>query len=189
MNTAMKICIALLRSVLINGQRVKSAELKAMAEEAGCADVRTVIATGNLVFRSRLTAGSLAHALEQACERRYGRATEVVVKSAAQWRTLVAANPFPDESARAPSRVLAWAMRSPLPDAGLAQLRQRTQGEERVERTAEGDLYMWFGEGGISESRLPSGFALKALGAVGTNRNWNTVGKISAVLDALEGVG
>lgn len=95
--------------------------------------------------------------------------------------------PLPTETQRAPSRVLAWAMREPLPDAGLARLRAKAAGVERVERTADGDVYCWFGEGDVAASKLPSAFGLKTLGAVGTNRNWNTVMKITAVVDELEG--
>ena len=40
--------------------------------------------------------------------------------------------------------------------------------------------------GDIDASKLPAGFGLKSLGAVGTNRNWNTVMKITAVLDEME---
>ena len=177
--------IALLRSMVINRQRLTSAKARRMAEMVGATDIVTVGATGNLVFRSRKAPARLEAELEAACVEVYGRATEVVVKSGEAWRALVAANPFPQEAERAPARLLVWAMRSPLPDAGLAQLVARARGEERVVRTASGDIYMWFGEGLIHESKLTAGFGLKALGAVGTNRNWNTVGKITAALDKL----
>ena len=175
--------IALLRSMVINRQRLTSAKARLMAEAAGASDIVTVGGTGNLLFRSAKAPRRLERELEAACAEIYGKATEVVVKTGEEWRALVAANPFPDEAARAPARLLVWAMREPLPDAGLAQLVARARGEERVVRVASGDMYMWFGEGLIHESKLTAGFGLKALGAVGTNRNWNTVGKISAALD------
>lgn len=178
--------IALLRSILINGRRVKGEEARGLAEAVGGADVRSVIATGNLLFRSRKAPATLERELEAACAGLYGKPTEMVVKTAEQWRALVKANPFPAESARKPSHVLAWAMREPLPDSGLEQLRRRASAEERVERTAQGDLYMWFGGDDPDASKLPAGFGLKSLGAVGTNRNWNTMLKITAVLDEME---
>jgi uncharacterized protein (DUF1697 family) len=111
----------------------------------------------------------------------------MVVKTAEQWRSLLAANPFPEAAARAPSRLLVWAMRDPIPDSGIEQLRRRAVGDERIEQTPEGDFYAWFGEAPIPESRMTSGFGLKALGAVGTNRNWNTAIKIARALDAMAG--
>ena len=182
----MSIRIALLRSILIAGRRVSGADARGLADAVGGTDTRSVIATGNVLFRSRKSPARLERELEAACATAFGRATEMIVKTPEQWRALVAANPFRAESERAPSRVLVWAMRSPVPDAGLEQLRRRVRGDERVERTATGELYMWFGEGDISASKLPAGFGLRALGAVGTNRNWNTVSKITAALEALE---
>lgn len=182
----MPVRIALLRSIVINGRRVKGEEARGLAEDAGGTDVRSVIATGNLLFRSRKVPATLERELEAACAKLYGRPTEMIVKTADEWRALIRANPFPAQSARKPSHVLAWAMRDPLPDSGLEQLRRRASAGEKVERTAAGDIYMWFGGDDIDASKLPAGFGLESLGAVGTNRNWNTMRKITAVLDEME---
>lgn len=182
----MALRIALLRSVVIGGRRVKGVEARALAEAAGGDDVRSVGATGNLLFRSRKSPRTLERELERVCEVEFGRATEIVVKTADEWRALLKANPFPERTTAAPARVLVWAMREPLPDSGLDQLHRRASADEAVERTRSGDIYMWFGGPDPDASRLPAGFGLKALGAVGTNRNWNTAMKITAVLDQME---
>lgn len=182
----MPVRIALLRSVVINGRRVKGGEARGLAEAVGGEDVRSVIATGNLLFRSRKAPARLERELEAACANLYGRPTEMIVKTADEWRALIDANPYPEESAKAPARVLAWAMREPVPDSGLDQLRRRASADEKVVRTRGGDLYMWFGGADIEASKLPAGFGLKSLGAVGTNRNWNTMLKITAALDEME---
>lgn len=182
----MPIRIALLRSVVINGRRVKGEEARGLAEAVGGTDVRSVIATGNLLFRSRKSPATLARELEAACAALYGQPTEMIVKTADQWRALMQANPFAERSKASPARVLVWAMRDPLPDSGLDQLRRRAAADEAVERTRSGDIYMWFGGDDPNASKLPAGFGLKALGAVGTNRNWNTALKITAALDEME---
>jgi uncharacterized protein (DUF1697 family) len=182
----MPVRIALLRSIVIGDRRVKGAEARALAEAVGGADVRSVIATGNLLFRSRKSPRTLERELEKACEAAFGRATEMVVKTADEWRALMAANPFPREAEADPRRVLVWAMREPLPDSGLAQLRRRAGPDEAIERTRDGDFYCWFGGEDVNASRIPAGFGLKALGAVGTNRLWTTAVKITAVLDEME---
>ena len=181
----MPIRIALLRSMVIGKRRVSGAGVRALAEAAGGTDARSVIATGNVVFRSRKAPATLEREMEAACAAAFGQPTEIVVKTADEWRALLAANPFSKQAGTAPARVLVWAMREPLPDAGLDQLRRRASPDETVVRTACGDIYMWFG-GDIDASKLPAGFGLKSLGAVGTNRNWNTVMKITAVLDEME---
>ncbi len=182
----MPIRIALMRSVVINGRRVKGEEARGLAGAVGGTDARSVIATGNLLFRSRKTPATLTRELEAACARLYGKPTEIIVKTAAEWRALLKANPFPDRTKSSPARVLVWAMRDPLPDSGLDQLRRRASADEAVERTGAGDIYMWFGGPNPDVSKLPAGFGLKALGAVGTNRNWSTAMKITAVLDEME---
>ena len=181
----MPIRIALLRSMVIGKRRVSGADVRALAEAAGGTDARSVIATGNVVFRSRKAPATLEREMETACAAAFGQPTEIVVKTADEWRALIRANPFPGEAQTSPARLLVWAMREPLPDAGLDQLRRRASPDETVARTAGGDIYMWFG-GDIDASKLPAGFGLKSLGAVGTNRNWNTVMKITAVLDEME---
>ncbi len=180
----MSLRVALLRSMVIGGRRVSGADVRALAQAAGGTDARSIIATGNVVFRSRKAPATLEREMEKACAAAFGKATEIVVKTAEEWRALIGDKPLVSESAAAPARVLMWAMRDPLPDSGLEQLRRRAAVDERVERTVGGDLYMWFG-GDIDASKLPAGFGLKALGAVGTNRNWNTVMKITAVLDQM----
>lgn len=182
----MPIRIALMRSVVIDGRRVKGEEARGLAGTVGGTDVRSVGATGNLLFRSRKSPATLERDLEAACATLYGKPTEMIVKTADQWRALIAANPFRERSETSPARVLVWAMRAPLPDSGLEQLRRRAAADEAVERTASGDIYMWFGGDDPNASRLPAGFGLKSLGAVGTNRNWNTALKITAALDEME---
>lgn len=182
----MPIVVALMRSIVVNRQRVLMADARALAEEVGGTDVTSVIATGNLIFRARKSTRTLERELEAACAERYGKATEMVVKTADEWRAILAANPFPEATTIAPQNLLVWAMRDAIPDAGIEQLRRRAARGEKVARIATGDFYIWFGPGRITDSKLVSGFALSQLGAVGTNRNWNTCQKIAAALDALD---
>ncbi|WP_292238803.1 DUF1697 domain-containing protein, partial [Mesorhizobium sp.] len=50
----MRTYVALLYSIILGeGRRVVMSELKAMAEAIGLKNVRTLVATGNLVFEAR----------------------------------------------------------------------------------------------------------------------------------------
>jgi uncharacterized protein (DUF1697 family) len=172
-----------MRSVQIASQRVNMADVRGLAEAIGGTDVRSVFATGNLVFRSRKTPARLERELEAACEARYGKATQFVVRTPELWQTLMAANPFLAQATRAPQRTLVWIMKTPVPEAGLDQLRRRARGDERIVRTG-GDFYIWFG-GDVFASKIPAGFGLRALGATGTNRNWNTMTRIAQLVDEM----
>ncbi len=182
----MPIRIALLRSMVIDGHRVTAADMRALVKAVGGEDARPVLATGNVVFRSAKSVGALTKALEAACETRLGKATEIIVKTEAQWRTLTAANPFKRQAKATPGRVLLWVMRSPVTAAGLAQLRRRADASETIRRVVGGNFYIFFGRPNRDDTKIAAGFGLKALGAVGTNRTWTTVAKITDAIAELK---
>ena len=182
----MPLRVAILLSMVVNGRRVTGEDVRKLAEAVGGTDARSVLATGNAVFHSAKSAAVLTKELEAACAKRFGKSTEVIVKTEAQWRRLVAANPFKRQSKETPNRVLAWVMRSSVTPAGLAQLRRRAHPSEKVRRVAGGNFYIFFGLPNRDDTKIAAGFGLKALGAVGTNRTWTTVSKITAVLDEMK---
>jgi uncharacterized protein (DUF1697 family) len=181
----MPIRIALLRSMVVNGHRVTGADVRALGESAGGTDVRSIAATGNLVFHSAKSPAVLTRALEAACEKRFGKPTEIIVKTGRQWRALVAANPFKRHAKETPNRVLAWIMRSPVTTKGLTQLRRRATSKELIRRVTGGNFYIFFGNPNRDDTKIPAGFGLKALGAVGTNRTWTTVMAITKAMEEM----
>src|SRR5437867_8875896 len=96
----MQTYVALLYSIILGeGRRVVMSDLKAMAEGIGLKNVRTLVATGNLVFEARSTKLShLERRLEKAFEGTFGRHVDIIVRGAEDWLKLAAANPFPAES-------------------------------------------------------------------------------------------
>lgn len=64
--------IALLRGVNVNGITIRSADLRTLFEEHGYSDVRTVLASGNVVFDADGPASSLKAAVERALRDRFG---------------------------------------------------------------------------------------------------------------------
>lgn len=171
--------------MVVNGHRVTGDDVRKLAEAVGGTEAQSVMATGNVVFRSPKSTATLTRELEAACARRFGKPTEIIVKTGAQWKSFIAANPFKRQAKETPSRVLAWVMRSPVTAAGLAQLRRRADPSEKIRRVAGGNFYIFFGRPNRDDTKLAAGFGLKALGAVGTNRTWTTISKITAAIEAL----
>jgi uncharacterized protein (DUF1697 family) len=65
--------IALLRGVNVGGITIRSADLRALFEELGFDDVRTVLASGNVVFSTdRSDAAKLKSRIERALSERFG---------------------------------------------------------------------------------------------------------------------
>jgi uncharacterized protein (DUF1697 family) len=97
--------IALLRGVNVGGnRRVPMADLRLALEGIGLDDVRTYIVSGNVVFRSRRSdAAALTREIEAAIERRFGFPVAVVLRTAAEMRAVLAADPIPEGSASDPA--------------------------------------------------------------------------------------
>jgi uncharacterized protein (DUF1697 family) len=182
----MPIRIAFLRSMVVNRHRVSGADAEALVNAAGGTDARAVMATGNVIFRSRRSPAALVKDIEAACASRFGQPTEIIVKTEKEWRVLIAANPFKATAKKTPNRVLLWIMREPVPLKGIAQLRRRAHASEKITRVRSGDFYIHLGMPRRDDTKLVRGFGLKNIGAVGTNRTWTTVAAITKALDEME---
>ena len=151
------------------------AGLKALAAELGLDDARTYVASGNLVFESRLGSDALEAKIEAAIEKKFGFAVDVVVRSAKQWSAYRAANPFPKESEATPNFVMLAIGKDKATEADAEALRARAAQDEKVELRGDA-IWIWFGHG-AGRSKIggpPKG--------VWTTRNWRTVVAIDQML-------
>lgn len=87
--------IALLRGVNVGGRTVKMDKLRAVLGKAGLTDVETLIASGNVLFRtgSRSDA-ALEKKIEAALEQAFGFPIKTMVRSAAEMQAIAALEPF-----------------------------------------------------------------------------------------------
>ena len=92
----MTIHIALLRAVNVGGRKpISMAELRDLVTELGFVGVRSLLQTGNLVFRSNaLTGSGLEHLLEEEAAKRLDLHTDFFVRTAEEWKTIVENNHF-----------------------------------------------------------------------------------------------
>jgi uncharacterized protein (DUF1697 family) len=90
---------ALLRGINVSGRKnVAMAAIRDLPEGMGLTDVRSIVQSGNLAFRSaRQRGGELEHLLEAEARTRLNLGTAFFVRGAEQWRAIIAANPFPAE--------------------------------------------------------------------------------------------
>src|SRR5690348_15140450 len=110
----MKTLIALLRAVNVGGTgKLPMSDLKALCEKAGFDNVRTYIASGNVIFESDRSEAQVKAALEKALQKYAGKPVGVLVRSASEMAAVVAANPFPKA---APNRTVAIFLDKPPPD-------------------------------------------------------------------------
>lgn len=169
--------VALLHSIVLGpGKRLIMADLRALAEQLGFTDCKTLVATGNLVFRAEMApVCEIEDRLERAFEKRFGKHVDILVRAGDDWLKLAADNPFPQGN---PPDVCVRVMRAPL-NHSVLELLEKYRGKEKI-TLAGGDLWIDFC-GKPSESRLLPVLTTKRLG-VGTTRNANTVNGLAEML-------
>jgi uncharacterized protein (DUF1697 family) len=86
--------VALLRGVNVGGVKLLMADLRAAAEGLGWGDVKSYIASGNLLFRAEGQPAALAAHLTAALAARIGRGPDILVLTADAFRAALGACPF-----------------------------------------------------------------------------------------------
>ncbi len=175
----MTVFVAVLHSIVLPNGRLIMADLRDLAETLGYHNPRTLVATGNLVFKAEGTAETIEQRFETAFEKRFGKHIDFVVRTAAQWQRLVAVNPFGGDM----DHVMVRIQRHPLLPNTLAKLETYRPPEDEM-HVVDGDLWVRFGSK-PSESRLLSALTTKKLG-VGTSRIWNTVRRLGDMSSEVE---
>ena len=168
--------IALLRAVNVGGRKLPMAQLRALCGELGWEDARTYIQSGNLVFSAPGKAEALEAELEKGIRERFGLDVPVIVRTAAQWTALVAANPFPKVAEDEPNRLQLLVSKDVPKDDAAEKLMDRARAGEVV-KAAGGALWFHF-PAGVGTSKLTPSLIDKAAGSPSTGRNWRTVLKL-----------
>lgn len=160
--------VALLRAVNVGGTgKLPMTELKAMCEAAGFDQVRTYIASGNVVFTSDLPEDQVRAAIETPLEAYAGKPVGVLVRTAAEMADTLARNPFADKPG---NRTVALFVDGEIPSDALDAARNVKDEQMRLGKR---EIYIFYGDG-MADSRL----VIPAVKA-GTARNMNTVAKLA----------
>jgi uncharacterized protein (DUF1697 family) len=181
-NAPMKRHIALLRGINVGqAKRVPMAELRALMEGLGHANVRTLLNSGNAVFDARAgTPPALAKTLRAALLDRLGVDCEVIVKTAAELEAVIAEHPL-RAHADDDARMLVMFVQEA---STLAELKALESTDWSPEAFAAGRHAAWLWcASGIIESRVAKAVG-KLLKERGTARNWATVQKLQALVKA-----
>lgn len=176
--------VGLLRAVNVGGQgAVPMAGLRTELTRRGFEEVRTLLQSGNLVFRTPKDSGvKVELRLEDAIDEGFGFRTVAFVRSATEWSGILRHNPFPKEAAADPARLILVCLKTNPALPALATLRSAIRGRELVELRGR-ELYAVYPDG-MGTSRLTMTVLESKLGTRATARNWNTVTKIAALAGA-----
>ena len=180
----MSISIALLRGINVGGHNaIAMAALRKLAADLGFSGVATLLQSGNLVFNAGKRNGSaLESLLERETAERLGVAVDYIVRSASEWKDVVAGNPFPEQAKNDPGHLVVMFLKTAPPATSVAALRASIVGRETLHGSGK-QLYVVYPDG-MGRSKLTSTLIEKKLGTRGTARNWNTVLKLLALSGA-----
>jgi uncharacterized protein (DUF1697 family) len=169
--------IALLRGINLGGKRrVAMADLRAWLGELGYADVRTLLQSGNAVFRSGKRAATVQRELEGKLAERAGFTVDCVVLTADELRAVVEADPLGSVADNG-SRYHVSFLRAAPPATDFAP----DEFAPELFHVGKREIYFWTPAGSIN-SKVLAAFPVKK-GEVATMRNWNTVTKLLAMAD------
>lgn len=142
------------------------ATLKLMCEQIGLTHVQTYIASGNVVFSSPLSKTSIKTALEAELLKYAGKEVGVIMRTAAELKTVLEQNPFADKK---PNQTVALFLDKKPPKNSLEQLGGQVD-EDLVVGSRE--IYVHY-PSGMARTKLK--FPAQKLG---TARNINTIRKM-----------
>jgi len=158
--------VVLLRAVNLGARnKVPMAQLRTLLEEAGYGNVRTYIASGNVLLDGSSGRAALATALERIVADSFGVTTTAILRKPRELAAAVEAHPFDDSSkthvaflAARPAKAAAARLEAFAPGAVLTGA----------------ELYLALPRG-VQGSRLSNARIESLLGVPATLRNWRTV--------------
>ncbi|MGB7974432.1 MAG: DUF1697 domain-containing protein [Roseiarcus sp.] len=166
----MPVLVVLLRAVNVGGTgKLPMGDLKRLCEKAGFRNVRTYIASGNVVAEHDGAEAKAKTALEAELRIYAGKPVGVIVRTAGEMAKVSANNPFPDRPANLTAAI--FLDRAPPSDA-LKNVKGHAK--EKMQLGAR-EIYVHYPDGmGRSKLRIPAA-------SDGTARNMNTVAKLAAM--------
>ena len=166
--------VALLRAVNVMGTgKLPMSSLVRLCEESGFEQVRTYIASGNALFRSRLGERRIKATLEERLAAHAGRSIGVMVRTAEEMAAVLAANPFQRD---APEKTVAIFLDHPPPADTIEASRGR-----RSESLALGEREIYV----AYRDRIAGSKLVISAARTGTFRNMNTVAKLAMLSGAI----
>jgi uncharacterized protein (DUF1697 family) len=172
--------VAFLRGINVGGRAlIKMADLKAAFEKMGLRNVRTVLASGNVIFESgRRDEDDLGQCIEAELKKAFHKDIRVIIRSLEALKKLRSSDPFKGirmtPSLRLYVTFLSGSAKSPPADVSDAKLRDGF----RILRTTVGEIISVIDLSKGKGTPDLMGRLEKEYGANATTRNWNTILKV-----------
>ncbi|HKB46025.1 MAG TPA: DUF1697 domain-containing protein [Chitinophagaceae bacterium] len=168
--------IAFLRGINMIGQKTMKMEtLKSTFESLGLYNVKTILASGNVIFDSEKSSGlSLSEMIENKLEQKLSYKVSVVIRSINEIRELVSSKPF-KRIIVSPRTKLLLTFLSEKPISKIKTPFESSEKDFKILRVSDNEVYSVVT---LLPNKHTSGlmsFLEKEFGKKITTRNWNTI--------------
>ena len=173
--------LALLRGINVGGKnKLPMKDLAAIFAGAGCADVRTFIQSGNVIFRATpAVLKNLGPKVSAAIEKQFGLRIPIVLLSRQELAAGVKSNPFAVKGADEKALHL-YFLGNAASKENIASLDAgRSPGDSFHVKGRS--IYLHLPQG-MARTKLTNAYFDKQLGTVSTARNWATTLKLLAMM-------
>jgi uncharacterized protein (DUF1697 family) len=182
----MPVVISMLRGVNLGShRRVKMEVLRTLYESLKLRDIQTYVQSGNVIFKTdERDMVKLVQRIEAAIGKKCGFQCDVMVRSAAEMRDVIARNPFAKRRGIEPNRLLVTFLNGdPGDEARKKALAIKTEPEELHLIGREAYIYY---PNGMARPKLSWPAIERILQVSGTGRNWNSVMNMMAMAEKME---
>ncbi len=171
--------VAFLRGINVGGNRIiKMGELRHLFESLGLQDVKTVLASGNVMFTADAPEKSLAEKIGQGLATAYGQEISVIIRSIEELESIIKKNPFRDISVTPETRLYVTFF-SKKPKSALKIPYSSPKNQFRIIDKSDREVYSVLI---VSKDRRTvelMGILEREYGEGITTRNWNTLMRIA----------
>jgi len=174
--------VALLRGINVGGKNLlPMKDLAGMFAEAGCTEVRTYIQSGNVIFEARAGALEIAQVVVANIKKRFGLRTTLIIRNAQQLRRIILKNPFINTGVDEKALHVYFLASTPNAHAigGLDTGRSAPDSFHVLGQ----EIYLHL-PNGMARTKLTNAYFDSKLSTTCTARNWATVLKLAAMMEA-----
>lgn len=172
--------IALLRGINVGGnKKVPMADLKKLMEKEGYKNVKTLLASGNVIFEAtEKNESKLKTTLEKIYEKKFGFTIPVLIRSAESLEKLAKTNPFKGIPVTKDTRLYVTFLSGDKPKGTIKIPYSSETGALKILRASPTEVITVIVLDPKVDTVKMMGILEKEFGKNMTTRNWNTVEKL-----------
>jgi uncharacterized protein (DUF1697 family) len=174
--------LALLRGINVGGKNIlPMKDLVRIFSDSGCANVRTYIQSGNVIFDAPAGSPAIAESVTAKIEKRFGYRVPIIIRTAPQLLKTIRDNPFL-ATAPDPKALHVYFLAHPAKAAAIATLDPARSAPDAFQVLGH-EIYLHM-PNGMGRTKLTNAYFDSKLSTVSTARNWATILKLAELMTA-----